>query len=959
MADGGYGVGLFDSKGPQNFADAIGKISTALTGVESSFSSFGAKAAASIGNISKAIDELVAKLKNVQMPSMTTPGAPGGAPGAPGGGAPGWQTPTAPGDIPRAPQWASRGATILQPGGTNAPGPNTMPGNQGSAEQAIANDLSDSTFMKMNERTAADVKPASQTNAGNGGGGGPSWSWGRAAQSMGAAAAGQAMNYLGGANGMIATSVQGATIGQLISGQSFMSGAARRNYVIPQGQLVQNVGDYAQGNYYASMMMGTNANAPAGSLSAQNFSTLQKSANQLMTLVPGMSYQGSMAAMNQMQQAGTLNAALRVGIQLRPGGRMQDITQNYSAIFARMFPGGSPSEDVFDQVMAPGGTGQSNLASIGIAPGTDAYYGFMQYARTRLKMQSQNKDINKIDLGSQKGAKQAGLDTPYYSQLKAQSKKSQLESKAEPTIADAAKTLNDAATKLLNYAEDMTNMGGGIGKMFGLHGLMGSGGLMGMLNPMSMVGHIPGLGGLLKGIPGLGTLVGGGGGIGGLAGKIPGVGGLAKGMLGLAGFQHGGPVHGTDSVPAMLTPGEYVIPQKIVEALSKSMPGQTLQQMLHAGGGLTGGQQTGSSTVAQLMSSTLNNLQPNSVASILFSPPGAGTVLARFTAAKGGGGGGGGGAGGGGTGVGGGTGGPQQGGGGVPSGTASTPGPSTGPYSWQYKGGGTTAAVQDLSGIFSTGSTSDSSQTSSSGTSGGSGGTGGGASTLTGSGNVQQAYNFFLTKGLKDFMSAGIVGNLAQESGVSPTSTSPGAFGVAQWTPPDALYAWAKQQNRDKSSLATQLDFLWYQLQTNEKGALSMVQSSTDASSAAQAFEQGYERAGIPMMQNRIKYAQNVLASKGANYARGSQLIQHTGLAMLHAGEAVVPAADNYSAGGTYNRNGAMGGGGGAGIVLNFKAGSIVLQVPPTSSQRDMETMATQFVQAIAKPTILAAVRST
>src|SRR6516164_8010508 len=207
MADGGYGVGLFDSKGPQNFADAIGKISTALTGVESSFSSFGAKAAASIGNIAKAIDELVAKLKNVQMPSMTTPGAPGGAPGAPGGGAPGWQTPTAPGDIPRAPQWASRGATILQPGGTNAPGPNTMPGNQGSAEQAIANDLSDSTFMKMNERTAADVKPASQTNAGNGGGGGPSWSWGRAAQSMGAAAAGQAMNYLGGPNGMIATSV--------------------------------------------------------------------------------------------------------------------------------------------------------------------------------------------------------------------------------------------------------------------------------------------------------------------------------------------------------------------------------------------------------------------------------------------------------------------------------------------------------------------------------------------------------------------------------------------------------------------------------------------------------------------------------------------------------------------------------------------------------------------------------
>jgi hypothetical protein len=258
--------------------------------------------------------------------------------------------------------------------------------------------------------------------------------------------------------------------------------------------------------------------------------------------------------------------------------------------------------------------------------------------------------------------------------------------------------------------------------------------------------------------------------------------------------------------------------------------------------------------------------------------------------------------------------------------------------------------------FMSSGTTKSQSSDGSGSGSGGSGGTGSGSPTkLNGSGNVAQAYNFFLGKGLKDFQSAGIVGNLAQESGVSATSKSPGAFGVAQWTPPDALYAWAKSQNRDPSSLATQLDFLWYQLNSNEKGALVMVQGSTDASSAAQAFEKGYERAGIPAMENRIKYAQNVLSSKGGNYARGTQLVARTQLAMLHRGEAVVPAADNYSSA-PYNKGGAQGS---SPIVqMNFKPGSIVLQVPANSSQQDMDNLAKQFIAAVSKPQNLASVRS-
>ena len=246
--------------------------------------------------------------------------------------------------------------------------------------------------------------------------------------------------------------------------------------------------------------------------------------------------------------------------------------------------------------------------------------------------------------------------------------------------------------------------------------------------------------------------------------------------------------------------------------------------------------------------------------------------------------------------------------------------------------------------------------------SGGSGGTGSGTpTTLTGSGNAQQAYNFFIGKGLKDYMAAGILGNLAQESGINPGSAQAGGpgRGIAQWSVGgrwDTLVAWAKAQNRDPNSLQTQLDFMWSQeLNGTESGSLSALKGTTDVTSATTSFEQTYERAGIPAMANRIKFAQNILSSKGAGYARGTQQIARTQLALLHRGEAVVPAADNYSST-PYNRGGAQGGS--STVHLNFKTGAIQLVVPANASQQDMDAIAKQFVAAISKPQNLMAVRS-
>ena len=290
--------------------------------------------------------------------------------------------------------------------------------------------------------------------------------------------------------------------------------------------------------------------------------------------------------------------------------------------------------------------------------------------------------------------------------------------------------------------------------------------------------------------------------------------------------------------------------------------------------------------------------------------------------------------------------GPGASGAGLPSGIS---GPA-----WNYSNA-TGTGPQQLGGYFTQGTSSGSK--SGSGSTGGTGGTGG-TTALTGSGNVQQAYNYFIGKGLSDYQAAGVVGNLAQESGVNPASVGMGGGGIAGFTPESKMTDWAKAQKRDPNLLATQLDYLWSAMQ----GAMPAINASTDAASAAAAFMNNYEHpadwaANLPARQ---RYAANVLKSKGANYARGSMMIDRTQLALLHAGERVIPAAENFSSTGRYQRLTSDGGSSGGPTVvhLNFKAGSVVLQVPPGATPTDMTKVANQFVAALNDPKVLANARS-
>jgi len=972
----GYGVGLFDSSGPEKFAASIGKITAALTGVQSAFNTFGSSAGKSISSISQLVDSLTKSLSSLQkqvqqvQSSMGGMGGGGGGGGTSGGGG-GY------GGGSGGTGAAGKGAW-LPPGTRGDAGPATGGGMGGPAMPTggageVNAQLKDQ-WARLPEGTGLDAawKAAGKmTNAGNGGqagGGGLG-----AGAAMVSGAIGSAANVLSSsaAQNLIANAVQGQFIGASL-GPSFgrMTGRQQQGaYVIPRGAFAQSAGDYAQANMYMANYMGAD---PFGgqSVAGQNANAFNRGAQQLMTMMPSMTRQQAMVTQNAMQQPGVLNAGLMFGLNFKPGGKAMDTQSQFGMIYQKLFagfPGGKPNGDQFESYMSPGGPGENNLAALGITPGSDAYSGFMQYARARIGMASQGKDITKVDLGTKAGAKAAGFGkTAAYAQLNAQTAKSRMESQLEPGIAGAAKNLNEAAAALLKAATPLASLGGSaIGKLFG-----GNQGL---------------LGGITSHIPGMGFATG-------MAGHLPGVGGIIKSI-----FQQGGEVPGSGPQLAVVHGGEFVLTKEDVEKMRGKKGG-------HGGGagisltglGAGGGKGSDKSILSLLAGKPTDNEVSTTVLGMLFSPPPPGSILAGLskhgadfgvgkTAAP---------AQGGGKGNGG-TGG--KGGGALAAAIAATAGmtgaqmaaagywsnPATGAATplgaqlavtagagggkaagsaWNYKSAG--IGPNDLSGMFlgtGGGAASQTSDGSGSGA-GGSGGTGSGKPTsLTGSGNAQQAYNFFISKGLKDYMAAGILGNLAQESGINPGSAQAGGpgRGIAQWSVGgrwDTLVAWAKAQNRDPNSLATQLDFMWSQeLNGTESGSLAALKGTSNVSDATTVFEQQYERAGIPAMSNRIKFAQNILSSKGAGYARGTQLVARTQLAMLHRGEAVVPAADNYSSS-PYNKGGAVGG---SPIVqLNFKPGSVVLQVPANASQQDMDAIAKQFVAAVSKPQNLMAVRS-
>lgn len=167
---------------------------------------------------------------------------------------------------------------------------------------------------------------------------------------------------------------------------------------------------------------------------------------------------------------------------------------------------------------------------------------------------------------------------------------------------------------------------------------------------------------------------------------------------------------------------------------------------------------------------------------------------------------------------------------------------------------------------------------------------------LTGSDTSEKVFNYFRGKGLTPEQSAGIVGNMMQESGVNPeriqggnatnTSKNPDdagslGWGLIQWTPGSKIINIAEQagislaeegqQGRHIYDLDVQLDIVWWHLNdttpTGRKNVLPDFKKTITVAEATEFFEDKVEGAGVPALERRINFANQALALYGDNLA--------------------------------------------------------------------------------------------
>lgn len=131
--------------------------------------------------------------------------------------------------------------------------------------------------------------------------------------------------------------------------------------------------------------------------------------------------------------------------------------------------------------------------------------------------------------------------------------------------------------------------------------------------------------------------------------------------------------------------------------------------------------------------------------------------------------------------------------------------------------------------------------------------------------SMEEGMNFFMSKGFTREQAAGIMGNLAHESGLNAAAVgdSGRSFGIAQWRDErrNALYRFARENGLNPKEYQTQLMFVMRELETTENATYRALMTAKTPESAAQIFSKGFERPGNPMMASRIGYAQEAMKS--------------------------------------------------------------------------------------------------
>lgn len=166
-------------------------------------------------------------------------------------------------------------------------------------------------------------------------------------------------------------------------------------------------------------------------------------------------------------------------------------------------------------------------------------------------------------------------------------------------------------------------------------------------------------------------------------------------------------------------------------------------------------------------------------------------------------------------------------------------------------------------------------------------GTGSGSSTLVGSDNAEMVWNYLKSKGFSDEQTAGIMGNLAWESGdpsfnnatSSEELSGGGGFGLAQWTGGRRTAIENAAGGKDSPKLVDlqfQLDYLYQEMQTRterdggSKTEEQGIKEITDTREATEYFMYHYERPGDLRLEERAAFADAYLAKYGTGDSSAS-----------------------------------------------------------------------------------------
>lgn len=138
--------------------------------------------------------------------------------------------------------------------------------------------------------------------------------------------------------------------------------------------------------------------------------------------------------------------------------------------------------------------------------------------------------------------------------------------------------------------------------------------------------------------------------------------------------------------------------------------------------------------------------------------------------------------------------------------------------------------------------------------------------------NAKKIYDFLVKNyGATPQGASGVLGNLQQESQLDPSAIERkndelSGHGLAQWTAGRTtnLMNFAQSKNKPWDNLGLQIEFLDSELKRSEKSAIKALQS-TSVEEATGQWQTLFERAGTPVMGNRLNYASKWFAEFGTS----------------------------------------------------------------------------------------------